>query len=105
MFWIIAIVFVCVAVPILILIMSVDDWSRDLTHNTASTDDHANDVRLRPIECALPPQECAERVAQAVGRLPRWAFAGRESDKEGVVLHFVRTTRVGFNDDIHVQIQ
>jgi uncharacterized protein (DUF1499 family) len=87
------------------LISQVEDWSRDLSTNVATTDENAKDERFRPIHSPLSSTELADRVETAAAALPGWALANREGDSEGARLHFIRTTPLlRFKDDIRVTI-
>ena len=88
-----------------IVAIQVENWRRDLTTNFATTAEDAGDVRLRPIEAAMPPAELARRVEQSAAALPNWRLESRQETGESIELHFVRTTRLlRFADDIRVQI-
>jgi uncharacterized protein (DUF1499 family) len=88
------------------LLFTVDDWSRDLTTNTAATSATAKNPSLRPIESNRPPAELAELISTTAGKIPGWEFVTQEEGRDAIVLHFVRTTRLmRFKDDITVQIR
>jgi uncharacterized protein (DUF1499 family) len=89
----------------LILVAHVEDWSRDLSTNVATTSDDSQDPRLRTIESKLPPGELADVVVAAVQELPRWELI-EQSREPNVELHFVRTTGLmRFRDDVRVRIE
>lgn len=88
------------------LFFTVDDWSRDLTTNTAATSATAKNPRLRPIETDRPPAELAELISTTAGKIPGWEFVSQEEAADSTILHFVRTTRLmRFKDDITVQVR
>lgn len=88
-----------------ILLVTVEDWSRDLTTNFAATGYTVKDERLRPIHSRLAVDLMENVIVQAAGKLPGWNLAERQQDGGAVNLHFVRTTRVfRFQDDIRVRI-
>jgi uncharacterized protein (DUF1499 family) len=94
----------------IVLVTTVEDWSRDLSVNVATTDANSADERLRPIHSSLPPGKIAERVEAAAAALPRWELASREenaaAEEQAVLLHFIRTTPLmRFKDDIRVRIE
>jgi uncharacterized protein (DUF1499 family) len=103
MLWILA----GVIVVALFVFKDVDDWGRDLTTNTASTDDGYRD--LKPITIPRPPDQTATYVTSMVATLPGW---GVESGavpmpaEDGTInLHFVRTTKLmRFKDDVNVRL-
>jgi uncharacterized protein (DUF1499 family) len=87
------------------LVSQVEDWGRDLSTNVAVTEENAADRRLLPIHSPLSPTEFADHVESAAVALPNWALAHRDSQPEGLKLHFIRTTPLlRFKDDIRVTI-
>lgn len=90
-----------VVLPALVIVAQVDDWSRDLTQNTAATADDAPEG-LRPLKTPLSTPRCLELIKAAAASLPRWELASEDSLK----LHFVRTTGLlRFKDDIAVRVE
>ena len=97
--------------PFIWLFVTIDDWQRDFTTNTAETAvDHA-DQRLRPLESRLSPEETAAKVVAWVQQASHWEVVEPSGEtaaatSEGkVVLHLVRTTPLmRFKDDIYVTI-
>ena len=88
------------------VIAQVEDWSRDLTTNVAKLDEQHRDPRLKPLASHLPAAELAARVEAAASELPRWRLLSRDQTTDGIVLRFVRTTRLWrFQDDVVVSIQ
>ena len=95
-----------VLLPILALIWRVDDWSRDLTTNEATTSSDATDPLLRPLLYQGTPQELATRVGRAVEQLPHWKVVSEEPQGDGITLYLTRRTALfGFIDDIQVTIR
>lgn len=89
-----------------VLLFLVEDWSRDLTQNTAETSDTAEDPLQRPMLLHRSVQESDELVEHAVHTLVRWELTGRETDGDAVVIHLVRTTALWhFKDDITVRVE
>lgn len=98
---------VAVAISVLlVLLVHVEDWRRDLTTNVAATDESASDSRLHPIRSPHQPVTLSAMVEEHAGNLPRWQLVER-SDESGVItLHFVRTTPLmRYKDDIRVRIE
>lgn len=88
------------------LLFTVDDWSRDLTTNRASTSPAARNPSLRPIVSTLPASELADRAQASARQLPGWEVAGREEASGEISLRFIRTTRLmRFKDDITVHVR
>ncbi|MGI8978694.1 MAG: DUF1499 domain-containing protein [Pirellulaceae bacterium] len=88
------------------LFATVEDWSRDLTTNYATTSANAKKPSLHPIISQRPLPELADLVATAAEQLPGWELTGREESPDDTTLQFVRTTRLmRFKDDITVHIR
>jgi uncharacterized protein (DUF1499 family) len=102
--WILGIVGALVLAVGLALVTVVDDWSRDLTTNTAATSPEAQDPVLRPLDLRLGPPQAAEFVEQAAARFGNWTLDQRRTEGESQLLHFVRRTRLGFPDDVRVTV-
>ena len=75
---------------------------RWLTRNWADTDE-GDDPALAPPELSLPPDAALHRLRSVVERLPRWRVEA--TDAQAGTLHAVRTTRLGFRDDIHLRLE
>ncbi len=91
---------------LLVLAVTVEDWSRDLRSNFAETSDDASDPRLHPIRSRLSPAELADCVEKVLAPLPQWRQTARDAVAEGVELRLVRTTRwCRFLDDVVVRIE
>jgi uncharacterized protein (DUF1499 family) len=89
-----------------VLMVLVEDWSRDLTRNSAETSDTAEDPLLRPMLIHRSVAETAELVEHAVHTLERWEMTSREQQGEVHVMRLVRTTPLlRFKDDITVRIE
>ncbi|MBX3413480.1 MAG: DUF1499 domain-containing protein [Pirellulales bacterium] len=88
------------------LFILVEDWSRDLTTNTAETSETSDDPLLRPMLLHRPVAESADLVEHAVHTLVRWEIAGRDQEGNTVVVRLVRTTALWrFKDDITVRLE
>lgn len=86
----------------------VEDWSRDLTQNTAETSPLADSELLRPTMISLPVDETMELVRAAAKELPRWREgpSGDPVAGESRSLAFVRTTRLmRYQDDVTVMVE
>jgi len=95
------------------LALQIDDWSRDLTTNEASTSETAADALLRPRRIRRPRDEVVGLLERAAERLRGWTFEGKRhvaakaEDHTGdtVELKFVRETRLfRFKDDITLRV-
>ncbi|UCF68804.1 MAG: DUF1499 domain-containing protein [Acidobacteriota bacterium] len=96
---------VLIVIVLLLVALQIDDWSRDLTTNTAETDARASDPRLRPRESSHESAELSRIIRQAVEKLPGWSFRAELVDRRRRTLQYVRKTRwLGFEDDVTVRI-
>ena len=109
--WFVAVL--AVASPLAVMALYVEDWSRDLTTNTAATDASAIDMRMRPIVLqadaagfeAMLDEFCEQGSAWASGddrRIPADS-ALPDSSESAAVVHLVRTTGLmRYRDDVWV---
>jgi len=89
-----------------VLMILVEDWSRDLTHNSAETSDTAEDPNQRPLLIQRSVGESIELVEHAAHTLERWEVTGREQEGDVQILRLVRTTPLlRFKDDITVRVE
>lgn len=105
MLWIaLAIVGSVVLLFVLAVVMTVDDWSRDLSTNEANTTIQATDPLLRPM-IVKGTEECVSKVVlELIPAIPRWDVKGGDS-KEGIQIYATRSTPLwGFVDDIAITI-
>ncbi|MEN0110791.1 MAG: DUF1499 domain-containing protein [Planctomycetota bacterium] len=102
----------CVLSPIVVMATYVDDWSRDLTTNTARTSVDAADTRLRPIQTTADTATIRERLSPAENRMPHWEIADEKPTPDGwegfdaiETVHLVRTTGLmRYQDDVWVLV-
>ncbi|QDU98674.1 DUF1499 domain-containing protein [Lignipirellula cremea] len=88
---------ISLAVVLLFLATTINDWSRDFTTNTAAMDS--------PLESSQSPAALAAMVRSAVDELPRWSLVEEDTTDQASRLHFTRTTALfRFVDDIRVTI-
>lgn len=86
----------------LLLVWTVDDWSRDFSTNVAESDPQHPDPRMRCIVLPVDRPAAVEQVRQLAESLPGWRESSPTNDQE---LHFERTTRwFRFVDDITVRL-
>lgn len=87
------------------LFFTIDDWSRDLTTNTAELTDSDYPIlqeRLR----LWSPEEAAAGVKMAATRIPSWSWIGDASEGETRLVTFERKSKIfRFKDDITVRIE
>src|SRR4051812_503927 len=87
------------------LVVTVDDWSRDLTTNSAATSLSSKNPRLHPIVAKLASDETADRIIAAAGGLRGWSVVAKEESPGEITLRLVRTTQLWrFRDDITVHV-
>jgi uncharacterized protein (DUF1499 family) len=94
------------ALPLVVVLLQVDDFGRDFTTNVAETSWSAADAALRPIAMDRPTNEIVTAIKEAVTTLPRWTIVAEERDSGLAVLRFVRTSGLfRFKDDITVLVE
>jgi uncharacterized protein (DUF1499 family) len=97
---------VLVGLGVLVVVLQVEDWGRDLTTNVAETAPDAAEPMLRPLTVSLTADEAATLVLAVAAELPRWRFVSEEVDNGTRRLRFVRTSRLfRFRDDVTVWIE
>jgi len=90
--------------------LQIDDWSRDLSTNRASTSSVAQNPLLRPLDLPTPPAKVHEQLLLLVDRLPDWSLleaTHQETSKQNAsfVLALTRTSKIfHFVDDVHVSL-
>jgi len=94
------------ALPLVVVLLQVDDFGRDFTTNVAETSWSATDAALRPTAMDRPTDEIVTAIKEAVTTLPRWTIVAEERDGGLAVLRFVRTSGLfRFKDDITVLVE
>lgn len=87
-------------------LLLVEDWSRDLTTNWASTHPEHADHRLRPYEFTGTAAALAARLRQTVTTMPGWNWVDERTEGEGIVIRLTRSTKLfRFVDDVTVRIE
>jgi uncharacterized protein DUF1499 len=91
---------------LIVLLLQVENWRRDLTTNFAATDEKSADEWLRPLRAPLAPAALADRAIGAMQPRANWKLESRTDESNRIDLHFIRTTPVmRFKDDIRVHIE
>lgn len=86
--------------------LKIEDWSRDLSTNTAATAVDHPDERQQPISATIKPDVLAQQVVLAIKPMSHWKLVKESSSPEQAELHLTRTTGLmGYVDDIHVTIE
>jgi uncharacterized protein (DUF1499 family) len=104
MLWVLA----GVAIVTIFIFSHVDDWSRDLTTNTAWTDEASQ--TLKPLRVAKSPELVKADLLRVVDSMSNWRVAdggedGGVADGGSLKVHLVRTTTImRFKDDIWVTL-
>lgn len=99
MLWVLA----GVALVTLFVFSHVDDWSRDLTENTARTDEAS--ATLKPLRIAKPMSVVHDDLVRMVETMKRWEVAADTPGETESRIHLVRTTPLmRFKDDVWVTL-
>ena len=102
---IIWIVLVSVLVPMAIIALRIDNWSRDWTTNHASLEATAENPNLRPLQLPGTQDEIAEKIQSWVKEQGHWKTNGMSIDELVVTLYLTRKTTIGFTDDVTVELR
>lgn len=101
MLWVLA----GVSIVTIFVFSHVDDWSRDLTQNTAWTDEASE--TLKPLRVAKSPEAVKADLIKVVESMSNWSVADESDspDNDTMKIHLVRTTPImRFKDDIWVTL-
>ena len=91
---------------ITLVLLQVDNWSRDFSENHAETAADAKDPLLRPQVLSVPIEKAETTVRETARQIPRWEFAERKTWDNGQVwLYYTRKTLVfRFVDDVIIKL-
>ncbi len=95
-----------VAVGLLALIVTIDDWSRDFTPNYVVMRETSEDPDLRPVVFERPADEVVDAIQEAADRIKGWEFIGAARVNSSTMIVLERTSRVWrFKDDIVLRVE
>jgi uncharacterized protein (DUF1499 family) len=101
-----ALVFFLIALPVIVVVVQLDDVSRDLTTNWAETSWAGGDSLLKPMSIEQSMEDVVAAVKHAASDLDRWELVGEGADTTSTVLAYVRTSRVfRCKDDVVVRVE
>ena len=66
------------AIIVAVVLLSIDDWSRDFTTNFAELNENHPDPSLRPVQAQSSPDALAKQLTESVTRASRWSVAKEE---------------------------
>ncbi len=106
MTWILAAVITALLlVPLLVLVTTVDDWSRDLTTNTAQTSDDAIDPQLRPLQLPATFDQIDQAARAIAAANADWEYVEADRADRGGIIHLVHVTGLmKFRDDVTLTV-
>lgn len=85
--------------------LRIDDWGRDWTQNTASTDANSPREGLRPVVLDASAEAVIEKIHAWADSDSRWQVVGEDTLDSSVTLKLTRTTPImRFVDDVEVTI-
>ncbi len=106
--WLLVVLGCVVVLGILIaalLLLTVDDWSRDLSTNFAQTDPKHPDPSLQCVVLAMDVEQAAQHVRNQAKQLKGWHELPSGDSSSNNEIKFERTTAVfRFVDDITVRL-
>ena len=95
-----------VALSLLALIVTIDDWSRDFTTNYSVMTETAEDPDLRPVVFERPADEVVDAIQEAADRIKSWEFIGAAQVDRSTMVVLERTSRIWrFKDDIILRVE
>ncbi len=113
-----AIILLVVAAPFLVMAIYVEDWSRDLTTNTAATAADHPDERLRPIEVDANAEEATTAAQAFCNQQAAWELVDEKprpsdsllapmSDEDALTIHHLvrKTGLMGYRDDVWLVVE
>jgi uncharacterized protein (DUF1499 family) len=92
-------------IGVLMVALTVDDWGRDLSTNTAETDPQHPDPDLRPLVLEGDLAEVRERIRRTAAELPRWQVVADAPDDPAQLRLEHRTRWLGYVDDVTVTLE
>lgn len=106
MIWFLMILVALLALPLVVVALMVDDWSRDLTTNVAQTSVDAADTRLRPTQTSSTFDGIA-RAARTIGQAnTSWEYVDAQPSQTGGIIRMVHVSRLlSFRDDVTLTIE
>jgi len=88
------------------VVLSVDDWGRDLTAHRAEISALSADPTLRPLSSSRPRADVVEAVRWAGRRIRNWEHRGEVENGDETLILFVRTNRLlRIKDDITIRVK
>jgi uncharacterized protein (DUF1499 family) len=94
-----------VVLPVVVVLVQVDDVRRDLTTNYAETSWGAADTLLRPLSTSEPTSSVVASIKDVASSLAGWELVDEEVKESEATLSFVRTSRLfRFKDDVRIRI-
>lgn len=106
-----------IASPFLLMALFIDNWSRDLSTNTAATAPDHEDARLRPVEAAGDEASVRDALDAFVAGKKAWAIVNEKPlptdsplralvDGDPTAVHLVRSTSLmGYKDDVWLAVE
>lgn len=105
-FYIVAILFTILAIPLVLIVASVDNWSRDLTTNVAETSPDTADPRMQPLSVGVSFDELTSAAKSIAKSNAGWEFVDASANADGGTLHMVHVTRLmKYRDDVTLTVQ
>ena len=99
------IVAAAVLIPLILIVIQVDDWNRDWTTNHAELEASAKRPELQPQKFDATLESVVDAIDRWAASDSAWQVVSTEEDSRNRVLKLTRTTRVfRFVDDITVRL-
>lgn len=93
-------------VVVALLLLSIDDWSRDWVAYAAEIPEDGSTGATKPLVSTRPTEQLVEAVRWAAARVGGFEFVGTTTEGALTTVSLVRTTRpFGLRDDVTVRIR
>lgn len=92
---------------VLFTALRIEDWSRDLSQNTAETSPLEDQELMRPAIISLAPDETVKLIRSTLAGLSRWEETpgGETTNGDEITMNLVHTTLfLRFKDDVTVTV-
>lgn len=104
--YIVAVVLAILIGSLMLMVASIDDWSRDLTTNVAETSSDALDLEMRPLKISASVERIADAAKSVADSNADWEFIETNFDQQSSKIEMVHVTRLmKYRDDVTLMVE